>query len=407
MDTQPTFALSHQEFLQVDRDFEKAASTAHLVYVSDRKPGILRIKKGRGFSYVLNKKTVSDREQLDRIRKLVIPPAWTEVWISADKRGHIQATGLDIRGRKQYRYHPLWNSLRSETKFHRLYEFGKVLPILRGQLEEDLRKKGLTQAKVLATVVSLMERTFIRVGNFEYEKANGSYGLTTFKNKHVSISGDTMIFSFTGKKGIHHDVTLRNKRLARIVAQCQDIPGKELFEYYDEEGSRKAVDSGMVNAYIKEGTGGDFSAKIFRTWAGSLHALEAFRDMGKARGDEGEARGDEGKASRDGGKVRGDVGEARGDEGKTREEEGEALTATEIKRNINVVLDCVSGKLGNTRTVCRKYYVHPGLISLYEEGKLDRYLRELNKPETDGGDNAALTAEERVLMKILRQFIIS
>ncbi|MBS1660895.1 MAG: DNA topoisomerase IB [Bacteroidetes bacterium] len=347
-----TLALSHKEFLQVDRDYEKAASVMHLVYVSDNQPGILRSKKGKGFSYVFNNKVVKDREQLERIRKLVIPPAWTQVWICASEKGHIQATGLDLRRRKQYRYHPLWNSLRNETKFHRLYEFGKALPLLRSRVEEGLRSKGLTQEKVLATVVSLMERTFIRVGNYEYEKANGSYGLTTLKNKHVSIAGDKMVFSFTGKKGIHHDVTLRNKRLARIVSQCHDIPGKELFQYYAEDGSRHPVDSGMVNDYIREGSGADFSAKDFRTWAGSLHALQEFRSV------------------------------------------GEALTETAIKKNINIVLDSVSCKLGNTRTVCRKYYVHPCLIALYEDNKLVKYLQEMDKEE-----------EEKVLMKILKQYV--
>jgi DNA topoisomerase-1 len=359
MATGTTLALSHKEFLRVDKDYEKAASVLHLRYVRDCQPGILRVKKGKGFSYLLNDTVVKDRQLLERIRKLVIPPAWTEVWICADEKGHIQATGLDLRRRKQYRYHHLWNSLRNETKFHRLYEFGKVLPLLRSRVEEDLRTRELTQEKVLATVVSLMERTLIRVGNYEYEKANGSYGLTTLKNKHVSVSGDKMIFSFTGKKGIHHEITLRNKRLARIVAQCQDIPGKELFEYYGEDGSRHPVDSGMVNTYIREATSEDFSAKDFRTWAGSLHALQEF------------------------GRV------------------GEAGSETESKRNINLVLDSVSSKLGNTRSVCRKYYVHPGLIKLYEENKLIKYLGEQRTPEDDQPDGAGLTAQEKVLMKIL------
>ena len=358
-----TLALSHKELLQTDRDHEKAASAAHLVYVSDRLPGIFRHKKGKGYSYVFGNTVIRDPRQLDRIRKLAIPPSWTQVWICADDKGHIQATGLDLRGRKQYRYHPLWNSLRNETKFHRLYEFGKVLPLLRSRIEEDLRSRGLTQEKVLATVISLMERTFIRVGNYEYEKANGSYGLTTLKNKHVSIAGDKLVFSFTGKKGIHHDISLRNKRLARIVSQCHDIPGKELFQYYTEDGGRHPVDSGMVNTYIREATRQDFSAKDFRTWAGSLHALQAFRGI------------------------------------------GEALTAVEMKKNINAVLDSVSCKLGNTRTVCRKYYVHPGLIQLYEENKLVKYLHELDTLEEAPEEHAGLTAEEKVLMKILKQYI--
>ncbi|HXB92218.1 MAG TPA: hypothetical protein VNU72_08010 [Puia sp.] len=363
MGTETVLALSHKEFLRVDKDHEKAASAAHLVYVRDCQPGILRFKKGKGFSYLLHNKVIRDRQLLERIRKLVIPPAWTKVWICPEERGHIQATGLDVRRRKQYRYHPMWNSLRNETKFHRLYEFGKALPLLRSRVEEDLRSRDLSQDKVLAALVSLMERTFIRVGNYEYEKANGSYGLTTLKNKHVSISGDKMIFSFTGKKGIHHDVTLRNKRLARIVAQCHDIPGKELFQYFGEDGSRQPVDSGMVNTYIREATREDFSAKDFRTWAGSLHAL---RELSRV---------------------------------------GEAQTESETKKNINLVLDSVSSKLGNTRTVCRKYYVHPGLIKLYEENKLVKYLGELDAVDEEREDQAALSAEEKVLMKILRRYI--
>jgi DNA topoisomerase-1 len=329
--------------------------------VSDRQPGILRLKKGKGFTYLLDNKSIKDKKEIERIRQLVIPPAWTNVWICTSEKGHIQATGLDLRGRKQYKYHPLWNSLRNETKYHRMLEFGKTLPLLRVRVEEDLRKKGLTQEKVLATVVSLMERTFIRIGNNEYEKANGSYGLTTLKNKHVVISGDKLVFSFLGKKGVHHDVSLRNKRLAHIVSQCYDIPGKELFQYYAEDRSRHPIESGMVNAYIRDAMSEDFSAKDFRTWAGSLHALQAFRAL------------------------------------------GEADTDTGIKKNINSVLDTVSGKLGNTRAVCRKYYVHPRLIQLYEENKLVNYLRELEALESEEGDDAGLTAEEKILMKILRR----
>ena len=353
--------LTHKELLQVDKDYVKAASVVHLIYVNDRQPGILRCKKGKGFTYLFDNKPIKDKKELERIRKLVIPPAWTNVWICTSAKGHIQATGLDLRGRKQYRYHPLWNSLRNETKFHRMLEFGKALPMLRVRVEEDLRKKALSEEKVLATVVSLMERTFIRIGNNEYEKANGSYGLTTLKNKHVVIDGDQIIFSFKGKKGIQHDVSIRNKRLARIVSQCHDIPGKELFQYYAEDGSRHPIDSGMVNAYIREAMAEEFSAKDFRTWAGSLHALQAFRAI------------------------------------------GEAATETAIKKNINAVLDTVSGQLGNTRTVCRKYYVHPRLIQLYEDNRLIKYLQELDALEEEGGSDAGLTAEEKILMKILRR----
>jgi DNA topoisomerase-1 len=357
METIP--ALSHKEFLQADRDYEKAASVAHLVYVTDRQPGIRRMKKGKGFIYSLGDKRVKEKKEIERIKKLVIPPAWTEVWICLEANGHIQATGMDLRKRKQYRYHTLWSAIRSETKFHRLYEFGKALPQLREKIEEDLRQKELTQDKVLATVISLMERTYIRVGNNEYEKMNGSYGLTTLKNKHVSISGDKIVFSFRGKKGIHHDITLKNKRLARTVSQCRELPGKELFQYYTADGDRRSIDSGMVNHYIKQVVEHDFSAKDFRTWAGSLHALQAFRAL------------------------------------------GEALNDTDIKKNLISVLDTVSQKLGNSRAVCRKYYIHPGLIQLYEENKLVKYLHELDS-QGDSPDKIGLTSEEEVLMKILK-----
>jgi DNA topoisomerase-1 len=358
-----TLALSHKELLRADRDPAQAAEVAHLVYVADSRPGITRRKKGKGFTYLFGRKTVKDPGVLRRIRGLVIPPAWTGVWICADPNGHIQATGLDARHRKQYRYHPQWNALRNETKFHRLYEFGKALPALREKIDTDFRSHELTREKVLATVLSLMERTYIRVGSNEYEKANGSYGLTTMKNRHVTISGDTVHFSFTGKKGIHHDIALHNKRLARAVSQCREIPGRELFQYYDQEGGRHPIDSGMVNQYIHEAMGTDFTAKDLRTWAGSLHALRAFRCIGEASG------------------------------------------VTECKKNIVAVLDTVSKQLGNSRAVCRKYYIHPGLIRLYEENKLVKYIDELDATESASGEKHALTAEELVLMKILKQYI--
>ncbi len=354
--------LNHKDFLQVDKHYEEAAVAANLLYVTDAAPGITRIKKGKGFAYYQDKKPVKTKTSIERIRKLAIPPAWMQVWICPVDNGHIQATGQDIRRRKQYRYHERWNALRNETKFHRLYEFGKALPAIRSQLEKDLALKELTQKKVLATAISLMERTFIRIGSNEYEKANGSYGLTTLKDNHVIIEGYTIQFTFKGKKGIEHQISLNNKRLARMVKQCRDIPGKELFQYYDAVGSRKTIDSGMVNQYIKEAAGIDCSAKDFRTWAGSVHALQAFRSL------------------------------------------GEALTATEKKKNILTALDEVSKKLGNTRSVCKKYYVHPGLLQLYEENNLSGYLVEPDIPETPD-NKTRLTAEEKVLMKILKQFI--
>lgn len=351
--------LSHKEFLKMDRNYERSAKAAKLVYVKDSDPGILRLRKGKKFTYIFDSKPLKGKEQLERIRKLAIPPAWENVWICPLENGHIQATGFDIRKRKQYRYHTLWSVLRNETKFHRLLEFGKELPALRLKLEKDLAKKELTQEKVLATILGLMERTYIRVGSNGYEKLYGSYGLTTMKDKHVDISGDKIHFSFKGKKGIEHKISLTNRKLARTVKQCRDIPGKELFQYFDGEGNRKPIDSGMVNEYIKEATGRDFTTKDFRTWAGSLHALQAFRSI------------------------------------------GEAVSESERKRNIVAALDTVSEKLGNTRTVCKKYYVHPGLIKLYEDSKLLQYLKELDKIE-EPDDKTGLTGEEQVLMKILK-----
>lgn len=330
------------------------------MYVNDTSPGINRLKKGKGFRYIFKDKTVHDSAVLKRIQSLVIPPAWSNVWICPIENGHIQVTGFDVKQRKQYRYHNLWNALRNETKFHHMQEFGIVLPALRLQLEEDLKDKELTERKVLATLVSLMERTYIRIGNSGYEKMNGSYGLTTLKDKHVKIDGQQMTFSFKGKKGVEQNITLKNKRLARLVKDCQDIPGKELFQYYDENKQPHPVDSGMVNRYIKEATGKDFTAKDFRTWAGSLNILRAFKSI------------------------------------------GEALDATSLKKNVVSALDAVSSKLGNTRTVCKKYYVHPGLIKMYEENNLSKHLQQLDEIEVPD-DKTGYTNDEKVLMKILKR----
>jgi DNA topoisomerase I len=357
---EPVLTLTHAQLLRADKDYEKAAQAVNLTYVRDNMPGILRFRKGKGFTYIFEGRTLKDLPQLKRIKKLAIPPAWTEVWICPLENGHIQATGLDLRKRKQYRYHSLWAHVRSETKFHRLYEFGKLLPRLRAQLETDLQIRELNQDKVLATVISLMERTYIRIGNSNYEKLYGSYGLTTLKDKHVSINGDRLRFAFRGKKGIQHDITLKNKKLARTVEQCRDIPGKELFQYYDESGNRRIIESGMVNEYIKKSTGKDFSAKDFRTWAGSVHALETLCSL------------------------------------------TEVITEAERKKNIVAVLDSVSKKLGNSRAICKKYYVHPGLLRLYEENNFARYTRSMDQTENPE-ESSGLTPSEKVLLKILKE----
>lgn len=352
--------ISHRKHLALVNDYEKAAALASLLYVSDTEPGIQRKKSGKGFCYILEDKPVREAAIKERIKKLAIPPAWSAVWICAKENGHIQATGFDLRKRKQYKYHELWTFLRNETKFHKMIEFGKRLPALRLQLEQDLSIKELTDKKVLAAVISLMERTYIRIGNTTYEKLNGSHGLSTLHDKHVKINGAEISFNFTGKKSINHSVKLSNKKLARIVEQCRDVPGKLLFQYYDEEGNRKPIDSGMLNNYIKEITDQTFTAKDFRTWAGCLHFLLAFRSLDLE------------------------------------------VQEHPTKTVVNEMLDFVSKKLGNTRTVCRKYYVHPGIVRLYEENKLKSYLEELDNIEEDD-KTSSLTHDEKLLMKLLEK----
>ena len=328
-----------------------------LKYVSNTDPGIRRVKKGDGFAYVMDEKPVKDTETLQRIKSLVLPPAWENVWICASPDGHLQATGIDAKGRKQYKYHSLWNALRNQTKFYNMLDFGKALPSIRQQLQKDISLPGLSQRKILATIVLLMEYTSIRIGNNLYEKLYGSFGLTTFKNKHVDINGTLVKFSFKGKKGVYHDITIRSRKLAKIVKQCKELPGKELFQYCNENGECHAIDSGMVNSYIKEISAGNFSAKDFRTWAGTLHAFEAFKELGVAE------------------------------------------TETEAKKNVVIALDTVAKHLGNTRTVCKKYYVHPLIIEHYVNGTIAKYLRPPVVQDADITND--LTADELVILKML------
>lgn len=350
--------LSHRDFLKIDKQYEAAASVVHLQYVNDKEEGITRIKKGNGFSYAYKGRTVKDAKTLDRIRKLVIPPAWTKVWVCPSANGHIQVTGHDVRGRKQYRYHTRWNALQQETKFHRLFEFGKSLPALRAQIQKDLSQTGFPESKVTAMVVSLMERTFIRIGNDGYEKLYGSYGLTTLKNNHVDIKGDKITFSFKGKKGVYHNVTLKSKRFARIIRQCKAIPGKELFQYFDEGGEVRKIDSGKVNQYLKDCLEMDFTTKDFRTWAGTLSMLEALQAAPPCE------------------------------------------NKSDIQKNVKAALTEVSKKLGNTVTVCKKYYVHPELVRLYTEDSLKEFLCTGKLPEKE--KEYGLNNSEEILMKILK-----
>ncbi len=331
----------------------KCAEAINLVYITDKEAGISRVKKGNGFAYLMDSKEITDGETLDRIKKLVIPPAWHEVWICALPNGHLQATGVDTKNRKQYRYHPMWSSLRAQTKFVHLSDFATALPGIRKQIKADLALGGLPVRKVLATVVALMDETGIRIGGSAYEKMYGSFGLTTMKDKHVKINGSETIFSFKGKKGVYHNISLKNKKLSKIVRQCKDIPGKELFQYLDEDGQRKHIDSGMVNDYIREISGSHFTSKDFRTWVGTSCAVELFKSAPNC--------------------------------------DKEA----DIKRTVVEVIDSVAKRLGNTRTVCRKYYVHPAVIDHYSHGTIGKFF------DAVVCDDNGLSAEENALIKIL------
>ncbi len=334
------------------------AKAIQLAYVSSKDEGIERVSAGKGFKYLFRNKPLKDKATIQRIRSLVIPPAWENVWICRIAEGHLQATGVDIRKRKQYRYHPSWNELRNKTKFYRLPELGKLLPTIRKQLETDLALPGLPKEKVLAAAVSLMEQTGIRIGNEFYEKLYGSFGLTTFKDKHAEIKGSQLKFSFRGKKGVEHTVSLKSKKLAKIVQNCRDIPGKELFQYIDKDGNRQSIDSGMVNEYIRKIAGGDFTAKDLRTWCGTLAALTAITENGI-------------------------------------HEDGNS------KKKVIAVLDKVSEQLGNTRTVCKKYYVHPLLLEQYESGTLDKWL---SKNESAEKNENGLSSIEKKLVSVLESF---
>jgi len=328
----------------------------NLLYVTDSDPGIARKLKRKIPVYHLNGIAVTDQATLARIKSLVIPPAWQRVWICTKSNGHLQATGFDIQNRKQYRYHPHWSAMRNDSKFNRMQRFGEVLPSIREQLKKDLAKPGLPQEKVLALIVSLLEHTHIRVGSQFYEKLYGSFGLTTLKDKHVEIQNSTVKLSFKGKKGVLHNISFRSKRMAQLVQKCKDIPGKELFQYYDKDGNRHVVDSGMVNAYLKQCCGEDFTAKDFRTWAGTLLALLYLKEVAP----------------------------------------GETLSET--KSRIVDALDHVAGELGNTRTVAKKYYVNPSLLDLYSSNKLHEFINDWQFIESGECD---LSDEEQLLLTLL------
>jgi DNA topoisomerase-1 len=302
---------------------------AHLSYWTDNEPGIRRHTTGSGFDYLgADGEPVRDEPTLDRIRKLAIPPAWTQVWICPEENGHIQAVGRDQKGRKQYRYHERWRQVRDSHKYERLLAFGRALPRLRARIEADLAKPGLPREKVLAAVLRVMEITLIRVGNEEYARANKSFGLTTLRDRHAKIGASQAVFEFRGKSGKVHRTGFRDRRLARIVKACQDVPGQRLFQYLDDQGHRHAVESTDVNAYLRDVLGEDFSAKDFRTWAGTVSAARALVTL-------------PGCAS-----------------------------PADAKRNLVSCVKAVAGVLGNTPAVCRSAYIHPAVLEAYEKGDL-------------------------------------
>jgi DNA topoisomerase-1 len=329
------------------------AEAAGLTYVGDHEPGLRRIPSELGFDYVdAAGSRVDDPDDLERIRRLAIPPAWTEVWICADPAGHIQATGRDKRGRKQYRYHPRWREHRDAAKYDRMAAFGRALPRLRAQVDKDLGKRGMPREKVLAAVVRLLELTLIRVGNDEYAKQNRSFGLTTLRKRHVDVHGAGVVFEFRGKSGKQHRTLLHDARLARVIRGCDELPGQRLFQYVGEDGGTHVVSSHDVNAYIHAAVGDNFTAKDFRTWAGSLLAAQMLAACERAE------------------------------------------SQTQHK---HLVADCVkrvASRLGNTPAVCRSSYIHPEVIAAYADDRLrSGFRRCLEHPETC----------ERAMLRFLRQ----
>jgi DNA topoisomerase-1 len=342
-------------------DPAEAARAARLRYVSDTSPGITRQRAGKAFSYRgEDGRPIKDRAELARIRALAIPPAWTDVWICPHPKGHLQATGRDSRGRKQYRYHPDWRTTRDDAKFDRMLAFARALPRIRARVAEDQARRGLSRAKVLATVVRLLEATLIRVGNQEYARENKSYGLTTLRDRHVDFDGAKVIFEYRGKGGKLHRISLRDRRLARIVRSCQELPGQHLFQYIDESGERQSVDSADVNAYLQEISGEPFTAKDFRTWAGSVLASLALSEF----------EGFDTKAA--------------------------------AKRNVTQAIEQVAAQLGNTPAVCRKSYIHPEIVESYLDGSLLELLKE-RVEDALREDLPGLRSEEAAVLGLLQQ----
>ena len=336
------------------------AREAGLVFVSDHRPGIKRLQRRGGFVYLRpDGKPVSNHQELARIKAVAVPPAWRDVWICTDPRGHLQATGRDARGRKQYRYHTRWSEARDANKFDRMVAFGKALPRIRRRCDRDLRRPGLPRERVLAAIIRLLDQSLIRVGNREYARDNKSFGLTTLRNRHVKVRGSEIRFQFRGKSGVQHSLSVSNARVARVVRRLQDLPGQELFQYVDDDGERRNIDSADVNEYLQEVSGQEFTAKDFRTWTATVLAAEALHEMQQFDGD------------------------------------------AEAKRNVVNAIENVAARLGNTPAVCRKCYVHPKVTAAYIDGSLLATLKERADVEIRRLDQ--LNSAEAVVLVLLRR----
>jgi DNA topoisomerase I len=341
-------------------DPKESAELVGLRYVSDERPGIRRTKRGKGFTYAgPDGASVRDKRVLQRIRAIVIPPAWTDVWICSSASGHIQATGRDAKGRKQYRYHPAFRELRESSKYEHMMAFADALPGIRARVREHMALRGLPREKVLATVIHLLETTLIRVGNDEYERHNDSYGLTTLKNRHVAVNGTELRFQFKGKGGKKWSVALRDRRVAKVIRACQELPGQELLQYIDEQGEYRDVSSADVNTYLREISGAEFTAKDFRTWGGTVLAALALKEIETFD------------------------------------------SAAKAKKNIRLAIEKVASRLGNTPTICRKCYVHPALIDSYLEGSLALEIKAQAEQQLRD-EVAGLAPEEAAVLASLR-----
>lgn len=348
--------------IELITDPVEAAAAASLSYVTDESSGYSRQRHGRGYSFYDAKgKLITDRKVRKRLNGLVIPPAWSEVWICPQSDGHIQATGRDEKGRKQYIYHSRWETIRNETKFNKLLLFGEALPKIREQVDHDLRRRGLPRQRVLALMVRLLDKTLIRVGNAEYARTNHSFGLTTLQTDHLEVTGSTLHFEFLGKSKKWHQIDLKDPRAARVIRRCQELPGQELFQYIDEAGERRSVGSADINQYLQETTNQPFSAKDFRTWGGTIYTLQELQAIGPA------------------------------------------ASKSQTPKNITQAIKQAAERLGNTTTVCRRYYVHPAVLEAYQDCSLFEIIAAV---EAQATANGWLQPAEHALIELLKRRLI-